>query len=210
MSESEAMQQKIFSLTERIKTVAETAEQPVDSKSGQLKFLNIQPEFQPLADLFATKFEQQQVANEKLSTQVGRLSNSVANLAAKMEDKVVHDKAPDLVISPFSDPDKADVAYVDSPLPAEAWYPCTTTDLAVLVDLTASRLGFLFREAGIQGNPKFHYPIRTGKAGVLQRYRATALRELMDKAKAGKIQDIKPYEIDKLEKYFRLHQLLTE
>jgi hypothetical protein len=204
--ENEA-QQKIYNFTERIRNVAEAAEMPADSQTGQLKFLNITPELQPLADFFANKFEAQQQANQTLSSQVGRLSNSVANLAAKMEDKVVHDKAPDLVISPFSDPDAADVAYVDSALPAEAWYPCTTADLAGLVELTASRLGYLFRLAGIQGNPKFHYPIRTGKSGVLQRYRATALRELFDKARAGKVNGIKQYELEKLEKYFRLHQL---
>jgi len=209
MSENEA-QQKIFKLTERIRTVAEGSEQPVDSRNGQLKFLNITPELQPLADLFATKFEQQQRSNETLSSQVGRLSNSVASLAAKMEDKVVHDKAPDLVISPFADPDRADVAYVDSPLAAEAWYPCTTGDLAALVDITPSRLGLHFRNAGIQGNPKFHYAIRTGKKGTLQRYRATALAELLTLSRSGKVQGIKQYEVEKLEKYFRLHQLITQ
>lgn len=207
-NETDTAQQKIFKFTERVRTVAESAEPPIDNKTGQLKFLNIQPELQPLADLFATKFEQQQKANETLSAQVGRLSNSVANLASKMDDKVVHDKAPDLVISPFADPDAADVAYVDSALPAEAWYQCTTNDLALPVGITASRLGLLFRLAGIQGNPKYHYAIRTGKSTV-QRYRATALRELLERARSGTVNGIKQHEIEKLEKYFRIQQLLS-
>ncbi len=182
---------------------------PVDNQTGQLKFLNIAPELQPLAELFATKFESQQKANISLSEQVGRLSNSVGSLASKMENKVVHDKEPDLVISPFPDPDCADVAYVDSALPAEAWYQCTTSDLAGLVGITASRLGFLFRLAGIQGDPKYHYAIRSGRTSMLQRYRATALRELLERARSQKFDGIKQHEIEKLEKYFRLQRLLT-
>lgn len=203
-------QQKLLHVVEKIQPALDEKQPVIDKDSGQVMLLNITPELKPLADFFANRFDAAQKTNEQLSNKVERLSNSVAGLASKMEDKVVHDKAPDLVISPFADPDRADVAYVHSPLAAEAWYPCTTGDLAALVDITASRLGLHFRNAGIQGNPKFHYSIRTGKKGVLQRYRATALPELLELARAGKVQGIKQYEIDKLEKYFRLHQLMTE
>lgn len=217
MTREQEAQQKLFQFKQKVRNITEFPDSPVEGQDGQMKLFTISKEIQQLSDLFSTKFEQQQKsmevqnkANEVLSNQVGRLSATVANLTTKIEDKVVHDKNPDLVISPYADPDAAEVAFVDSALPAEAYYPCSTTDLAQPVGIAASRLGTLFKNAGIQGNPRFHYAIKTGKSMIIQRYKATAIKELLDRAKANKVPGIKLAEIDKIAKYFRLQQLLID
>lgn len=128
--------------------------------------------------------------------QVNRLGNTVAQLATKFNEKVVTGKNPDLVISPHGDPSLADVALVDSALPAEAVYPYTTGELASWAGIHASRLGQLFKKAGIQGDHNFHCAIKTGKTNVVHKYKARALRGLYDFAVVhGAEAGIKPKDI---------------
>lgn len=126
--------------------------------------------------------------------QVSRLGVSVARLAGKFEEKVITGVCPDLAIG-VADMNNADVALVDSALPAEAVYPYTTSELATLITVHASRLGKLFKIAGIQGDPRYHCSIKIGKTAMVQKYKMRSLKALYDAAIAGKVPGIKPGEI---------------
>jgi hypothetical protein len=141
-----------------------------------------------------------QLMNHKMGSlqqeneQVSRLGNSVAKLASKFEEKVVTGVCPDLAFSP-ADMNRTDVAFVDSALPTEAVYPYTTSELSALVNLHASRLGKLFKLAGIQGDHRYHCAIKIGKTSMVQKYKMRAIRALYEASIGNRVPGIKPGEI---------------
>jgi hypothetical protein len=183
---------------------------PIEPTTGQTQLFDVQAVLKPLEDMFSTKMESLEQQNKALTGQISRLGSSVASLTNKLDDKVVHHKEANLVISPHQDLDAADVAWVDSALPSEAYYPYTTGDLAQPVGIHASRLGHFFKSAGIQGDPKFHCALKTGKMNYVQKYRGSALKALFEAASAGKVPDMKIGEIQKLQKYFELQRAMSQ
>lgn len=174
------------------------------------QLVDVQSVLKPLENLFAQRMESMERQNKELTGQITRLGSTVSTLTNKLDDKVVHGKEANLVISPHQDLDRADVAWVDSALPSEAYYPYTTGELAQPVDIHASRLGHLFKVSGVQGNPKYHCAVKTGTKNFVQKYRSSALRALFDAAKAGNVPDMKMGEIQKLAKYIEMQQSMSE
>lgn len=138
-------------------------------------------------------------AVESNTEQVTRLGNSVAKLAGKFDEKVVTGVCPDLAFSP-ADLNRTDVAFVDSALPAEAVYPYTTSELAALLTIHASRLGHLLKIAGVQGDHRYHCAIKIGKTATVQKYKKRAIRALHEAATNNQIPGIKPGEIALIER----------
>lgn len=159
--------------------------QMMNSKMGGL-----QQENQALRDSVAG--HQEAVKNN--TEQVSRLGVSVARLAGKFEEKIITGVCPDLAIG-VADMNNSDVALVDSALPAEAVYPYTTGELATLITVHASRLGKLFKIAGIQGDHRYHCSIKIGKTSMVQKYKMRSLKALYEAALANKVPGIKPGEI---------------
>jgi len=159
------------------------------------KMGTLQQENQALRESVAGHKEELTKAVESNTEQVSRLGNSVAKLAGKFEEKVVTGVCPDLAFSP-ADLNRTDVAFVDSPLPTEAVYPYTTSELAALVTtIHASRLGHLFKLAGVQGDHRYHCSIKIGKTATVQKYKMRAIRALHEAAMNGRVTGIKPGEI---------------
>ena len=158
------------------------------------KMSGLQQENQSLRDSLSGHKEELTKAVESNTEQVSRLGNSVAKLAGKFEEKVVTGVCPDLAFSP-ADMNQTDVAFVDSALPAEAVYPYTTGELSALITMHASRLGKLFRVAGIQGDYRYHCAIKIGKTSMVQKYKMRSLRALYEAAIGNKVPGIKDGEI---------------
>jgi hypothetical protein len=170
---------------------------------------SVPPEMEPFANFMNNKLKQSQAENKGLKAelirtrqQFGRVGNSVEKLIYKLEQKTISNQNPDIVVG--SHTHEADVILAESALPAELVYEYTTSDLAQLIGLSASRLGTLFKKAGISGNDRLHYSMRTGLKGMCQRYKMLALDELYELAKEGRFEGMKSVELAKLENYLRM------
>lgn len=191
-----------------------SGEYPKDN-TGQTKLFSANPQIEAMLDYLKSDFDARNEAlaselketNEKLannSAQMARVGTSLDRLISKFDEKVVTGVCPDLMISPH-EPGRADVTLVESALPAEPSYPCTTAELAAFVNIHHSRLGYYFRLAGIQGNRDYHYAIKTGKSFV-HKYKVRAIKALHDYVVKKKPEWIKAKEIASIERYLKLHQ----
>jgi hypothetical protein len=63
------------------------------------------------------------------------------------------------------------------------------------VNLQASRLGKLFKAAGVQGDYRYHCAIKIGKTSTVQKYKMRAIRALYEAAIANRVPGIKQGEI---------------
>jgi hypothetical protein len=191
-------------------TIDESQEKEHIDPSGQVLLFGTQkvlipPGFEAFADYMNNRLYRTEQKLEDSTEQNKRLANTLERLAPKFEMGVSGTK-PDLFIDSLPLGKKADLATVDSPLPAEACYPFVTSELASLIGMHPTRLGALFRRAGITGNDSFHYSFKTGLSGKSQRYKLLALIELFQRAKAGEVEGMKPEELLKLENYLRIRE----
>jgi hypothetical protein len=142
----------------------------------------------------------------QLTQKVDRLTNTLENLVPKFE-MGISGKKPDLYVDSLVPGKKADLATIDSPLPAETCYPFITSELASLIGMNPARLGLLFKAAEIKGNESFHYEFKTGmKGGGCQRYKMSALYELYRMTQEQEFTGIKPDELAKLENYLKIRE----
>lgn len=178
-------------------SILQEEETAVNRENGQLHLFKMGQALEQ-SEPIGAKLSALQRSNKELLDKNNRLSNTVTGLQTKINDHVVGEREPDLVISHSQDLDKADVAYVRGSLPAEASYPYLTSKLADLVQMTATRLGLLFRKAGIKGDNRYHHEMETGRTSRTQKYRATALKALYDLAVDGKVHGITEEEITRL------------
>jgi len=139
-------------LLKKVVNIAEVRAQ--DVKTGQQKLFGTVDEFAPgfseWAGMMNTKLSNSQKENEELkqairdnTAQSKRLVNSIERIIPKFELSVSQER-PDLIVSPYDETHKADVALVSSSLPAEAEYPFSVSQLAEPIGIHASRLGILF------------------------------------------------------------------
>jgi hypothetical protein len=168
-------------------------------------------EFKPFADYMNHQLKQSKNQNRGLKSELKkttekfeRVGNTVERLISKLEDKIVSNKNPDLVISPYLDDIDADVLLVATTLPAEAFYPHLTLELSQLIGMNPSRLGKLFGLSGIKGNPKFHHEKKTGRNSTCQEYKKSALDELYKRASEQTFEGMKPHEYLQLESYLKV------
>lgn len=176
-----------------------------------LQYLNA--DFQARNDALAIELKEtnEKLANtnEKLTKtndQMSRVGTTLDRIVAKFEEKVVTGKDPDLMIAGHGSHLAADVTLVESALPAEITYPCTTKELAAFVNLHHSQLGHFFKLAKIHGDPTYHYAFSTGK-GSVNKYKVRALHALYDYIKEHRPTWIKPEAFASIERYILLHGL---
>lgn len=179
------------------------------SKKGQQGLFEHEERFIPYSVVEENLLNIQKTFSEQqihLTDKVDRLTNTLENLVPKFE-MGISGKKPDLYVDSLTPGKKADLSTIDSPLPAEACYPFTTSDLAQLISVNPARLGLLFKRSGIVGNESFHHPFRIGRTGTCQRYKMTALFELYDRAEKGQFDGMKPDEISKLGNYLKIREV---
>lgn len=70
-----------------------------------------------------------------------------------------------------------------------------------------TKLGTLFKRAGICGDSKYHHEFKTGLKGTSQRYKMVALDELYRRTLKGVFQGVKPNEMAKLENYLKIREV---
>jgi hypothetical protein len=210
--ESEA-QQKLLRVVRGVKPIAPSEQYPAD-QSGQTRLFSPNPQVEALLQYLKADFDARndtlaselKETNEKLTKtneQMSRVGTTLDRVLSKFEEKVVTGVCPDIMVSPH-EPGHADVTLVESSLPAELSYPCTTAELAGYVGIHHSRLGYYFRLAGIQGDPTYHYAFRTGKSSV-NKYKLRALKGLYDYVIENSPSWIKKTETASIQRYLILH-----
>jgi hypothetical protein len=184
-------------------TVPTGEEQVMQPETGQLQLLKTDTALQTALPI-AAKLNALQQENAQLLQSKERLGNSVVRLMSKLEEQIVSEIKPDVVVSHAQDlDDEADVAEVGTSLPAEPSYPYTTKKLAEFIGMNPSRLGRLFTLAKIKGNRKYHYPFPAGK-NPIQMYKPTALEALYEAALRKEAGDINEIEMSVLKERIQI------
>lgn len=212
-------QQKILRVVEQYQqTDVETA---IDPKTGQVRLFSKQPQVEMMLNFFNTKLGNVQDENKQLrqevhetnkqmhetNKQMARVGNSLSRLVSKFDEMIVTNESPELMVSPH-EPGREDVTLVDSPLPTEAAYRLTTSDLASYVGMHASRMGTLLTHAKIKGNRKYHCALKSGAKSTLNLYKPRALKGLYDYVVENKATWIKTAELEAIQHYLIAHELL--